>query len=199
MNYYNFSSTKAFLRQKVRSDLRLLGYSETLDSSEIIAEHLANQAVLKDEKPCMALLYSALPLEVDVATIIQSRPCHRYALPRVVPGQSAMECRRFTSNSDLAPGSYGILEPQPGRSSLINVETIDVAVIPGCAFSMSGQRLGQGGGYYDRLMARPEFRAYTIGICFECQFFDQLPTEPHDCEVDCVITEAGVRWQRLTN
>ena len=60
-------------------------------------------------------------------------------------------------------------------------------VVPGVAFSADGVRLGRGKGYYDRYIAREGFRAYTIGVCYDCQMLGQLPCDEHDRRVDSVI------------
>lgn len=68
---------------------------------------------------------------------------------------------------------------------------IDVVIVPGTAFGRDGTRLGQGGGWYDRFLTRVRPDCLTIGVGFEPQLFDDLPTEPHDVPLDMVITDAG--------
>ena len=70
----------------------------------------------------------------------------------------------------------------------------DVVIVPGTAFTVDGDRLGQGGGWYDRFLPGRRDDALTIGIGFEPQIVDSLPTEPHDVRLDCVVTETGPRW-----
>ncbi len=72
--------------------------------------------------------------------------------------------------------------------------TIDVAIVPGVGFAADGQRLGQGGGWYDRFLPQLRSDATVIGIAFEVQVVESLPVEPHDVRVDCVVTEAAARW-----
>lgn len=68
----------------------------------------------------------------------------------------------------------------------------DVVVVPGLAFTVAGDRLGQGGGWYDRFLAEVGAGCTTIGVCFAEQVLDTLPVEPHDIVVDHVVTDAGV-------
>ena len=63
---------------------------------------------------------------------------------------------------------------------------IDLAVIPGVAFTPDGRRLGRGRGYYDRLLARFA-RAYTIGLAFPFQLLEDIPTEPHDIKLNEIL------------
>ncbi|MDJ0769945.1 MAG: 5-formyltetrahydrofolate cyclo-ligase [Ilumatobacter sp.] len=67
---------------------------------------------------------------------------------------------------------------------------VDVVIVPGLAFSLAGDRLGQGGGWYDRFLARTRHDCTTIGVGFEPQVVAELPIEPHDVRVDLVITDA---------
>lgn len=66
---------------------------------------------------------------------------------------------------------------------------LDVVVAPGLAFTRDGRRLGQGGGHYDRFLARLRPDALTVGVCFAEQLLDDLPTEPHDVRLDHVVSD----------
>ena len=69
--------------------------------------------------------------------------------------------------------------------------TVDVVIVPGLAFTVAGDRLGQGGGWYDRFLPRTRPGCTTIGVGFEPQLVESIPTEPHDVRLDVVITDAG--------
>ncbi len=68
----------------------------------------------------------------------------------------------------------------------------DVVLVPGLAFTPGGQRLGQGGGWYDRFLIDVRGDCETVGVCFREQLVDELPTEPHDVAVDRVVTDTGL-------
>jgi 5-formyltetrahydrofolate cyclo-ligase len=68
----------------------------------------------------------------------------------------------------------------------------DVVIVPGLAFTAAGDRLGQGGGWYDRFLATVRSDCVSIGVCFDDQLLDALPVEAHDVAVDHVVTERGV-------
>ena len=67
----------------------------------------------------------------------------------------------------------------------------DVVVVPGLAFTAAGQRLGQGGGWYDRYLAEIRDDCLTVGVCFREQLLAEVPTEAHDVTVDVVVTDEG--------
>jgi len=68
----------------------------------------------------------------------------------------------------------------------------DVVVVPGLAYTAAGDRLGQGGGWYDRYLAQVRADCTTIGVCFAEQIVDMLPVEAHDITMDHVVTDLGV-------
>jgi 5-formyltetrahydrofolate cyclo-ligase len=72
-------------------------------------------------------------------------------------------------------------------ADLVAPEEIDLILIPGLAFTRKGERLGRGGGYYDRFLARVGLRAVKLGICFKEQLLEELPIESHDARVDRVL------------
>lgn len=69
--------------------------------------------------------------------------------------------------------------------------TVDVVLVPGLAFTPMGDRLGQGGGWYDRFLAQVSDRCVTVGVCFAMQICAELPVEPHDVSLTYVVTEPG--------
>ena len=97
---------------------------------------------------------------------------------------------------EMVVGKWKILEPpherwgEPGKE--VPPQEIDLVVVPGVAFSREGGRMGNGQGYYDRLLAqvRPDCR--LIGLCYECQLFDDLIVGSHDVFMDYVVTELAV-------
>lgn len=68
----------------------------------------------------------------------------------------------------------------------------DVVIVPGLAFTAQGDRLGQGGGWYDRFLADVRSDCTAIGVCFAEQIVDSLPVEAHDVVLDRVVTDRGL-------
>ena len=79
-------------------------------------------------------------------------------------------------------------EPDPAICDPVDPESLDLVLIPGCGFDLQRYRIGYGGGFYDRfLLTCPQ--ALTVGLTFEAQVVNQLPTQPWDQPVDLVLTE----------
>jgi 5-formyltetrahydrofolate cyclo-ligase len=98
--------------------------------------------------------------------------------------------------NEMVIGKWKILEPprerwgEPGKE--IAPEEIDLVVVPGVGFSRAGGRMGNGQGYYDRLLERVRPDCVLVGLCYECQLFDDLIVGPHDVFMDKVVTECAV-------
>lgn len=133
------------------------------------------------------LLYISCGGEADTIRIIEEalRLGKHVAVPKC--GENGrMDFFLISSMKELAEGAYGIPEPTGTERPEITDKT--VCIVPAVAFTSSGERLGQGGGYYDRFLELyPKMR--TIGICYSCMLLPELPCEVHDRRVEMVITE----------
>lgn len=78
--------------------------------------------------------------------------------------------------------------PERGAPFPLDPALVDVVIVPGLAFTRGGRRLGQGGGWYDRFLAAVGPGTVTVGVCFDEQIVDDLPTEAHDVAVATVVT-----------
>jgi 5-formyltetrahydrofolate cyclo-ligase len=111
-------------------------------------------------------------------------------------GANKLGLWRLESIEELVIGKWKILEPprdrwgEPGKE--IEPAELDLVVVPGVAFSRRGGRMGNGQGYYDRLLAGVRPDCPLIGLCYECQLFDDLVVGPHDVFMDKVVTESAV-------
>jgi 5-formyltetrahydrofolate cyclo-ligase len=100
------------------------------------------------------------------------------------------------SMDEMVVGKWKILEPprerwgEPGKE--IPPHQLDLVIVPGVGFSRTGGRMGNGQGYYDRLLERVRPDCPLIGLCYECQLFDNLIVGPHDVFMDKVVTEGAV-------
>jgi 5-formyltetrahydrofolate cyclo-ligase len=100
------------------------------------------------------------------------------------------------SLDELVIGKWKILEPPRDRwgeqGKEVPPEKLDLVIVPGVAFSRNGGRMGNGQGYYDRLLANVRNDCPLIGLCYECQLFDDLIVSRHDVFMDKVVTERAV-------
>jgi len=95
---------------------------------------------------------------------------------------------KFTNWQNLEKGPYGIFQPK--NPSNVAGALVDVAIIPGVAFSKSGVRLGYGKGVFDKLLSKT--KTFKIGLAYEFQIVDKIPQEQHDLVMDLVVTEENI-------
>jgi 5-formyltetrahydrofolate cyclo-ligase len=95
-------------------------------------------------------------------------------------------------DKDLEPGAYNI--PEPRKSSLrpYKPDTIDLLLVPGVAFDQSGNRLGYGGGYYDRFFELLKPKTPLVALVFDMQICESIPVEKWDHPVDVIVTEKRI-------
>lgn len=183
---------KAEIRRDMLARLANISTSTADDCSEDAINLLIRQPEFVN---CTAvLLYVAFGHEVKTVGLLEhclQKGKHVYA-PRVAPKHRPEICRITNPAADFEIGSLGILEPRK-EIEAADASLPNFAVIPGLAFDLHGYRLGRGGGFYDRLLADPAFRAYTCGLCFERQVLNNLPREPHDQPVMALATEKQFR------
>jgi 5-formyltetrahydrofolate cyclo-ligase len=103
-----------------------------------------------------------------------------------------MEFRQWDADEDLEMSSYRMMQPK----TLSHVIIPDVVMLPLLAFDACGNRLGQGGGHYDRFLAQNS-NVYKIGLAYDVQEVLNLPTEPHDITLNAIWTEKN--WRIITS
>jgi len=99
----------------------------------------------------------------------------------------------YAGPAALAAGSHAIDEPTGERLGPEVISSAEVIVVPALAADAAGHRLGQGGGAYDRALARAAPGTLTLALVYSGEFFDELPTEPHDISVLAVATPSLLR------
>jgi len=138
------------------------------------------------------MAYATFRSEVDTAPLIAAALAKkkRVLLPRTVVEGRALEPREFAPGALLVAGAYGIPEPPPDAPRADPAD-IDLVIVPGACFDEGGNRLGYGGGYYDRFLPRAG-RAATVGVAFEAQVVPAVPPAEHDVPLGAVVTERRV-------
>ncbi len=133
--------------------------------------------------------YLAMPEEIDLSAL-EGLDRMRTVVPRTEPDNSLT--LHWQSSSPMTRHPYGFDEPDR-TSTPIDLDSIDVVLVPGLAFDRHGNRLGRGAGMYDRLLDALPVGVVRVGVATDATFVDALPTELHDQRVDWVATESGVR------
>lgn len=186
-------TSKATIRKEARTRRRRLGDRDALGQK--INRTLIGSDSFRAAK--RLLLYVDMPEEVQTGDAIRAALEQEKELFVPYCVGDNLHLFHLHDRDELEPGAFGILEPMPelrtDEARHGRVDQMDLIVVPGVAFDHTGNRMGQGRGYYDRLLepiaTRPiGERPHLVGLAFECQLFDFLPSEPHDIKMDHVIT-----------
>ena len=181
---------KQAMRKTIRALEKTLSAGYKADSSAAIARQLL--ALPEYQAAGTVFCFVGTAHEIDTTAILEDALGRgkRLCVPLCM-SLGIMELRQITSLDQLTPGAYGILEP-PADSPAVEADGVDFAVLPCLSCSHSGHRLGQGGGFYDRFLAR--YQGGAVLLCREKLIREDVPLEPHDCPVPWVLTERGL-WE----
>lgn len=174
---------KQELRRLIRSRIAGQDTQALAGMSASICRHLA--LLIQSRSMQRIALFAARPGEVDLMSLVDMLPEQEWYFPVVQDGRR-LSFRRVVHAGDFTEGFRNIREPRPECPPL-EAGKLDLIVLPGAAFTMDGQRLGYGGGFYDTLLEGLDHHVCLVGVCFSCQILDDLPVEPHDRSVDQVI------------
>ncbi len=135
-------------------------------------------------------LYHAMSDEVQTASFVRKWAFHKTIYLPVICGDR-IELYPYTAEEALKPGVFGILEPVP--HALTEKPSPDLIIVPGVAFDRHMNRMGRGKGYYDRLLIEEELRgAIKVGLCFDFQLVDEVPSTAEDIRMDMLVTNKEV-------
>ena len=174
-----------------------LATNEDRINAEIIVNRYLDSEYFK--KADIIFAYSSMKDEIPTERIIQTalESGKRVALPKVISSVSdgaMMEFLLVDGDTLYTSGVYGIMEPgcgervSPGGGN----DRIEI-LIPGLCFDLEKNRIGYGGGYYDRYLAQFDRKRFHVtALAYEYQIFEVIPTDEYDSKVDLVITEN--RW-----
>jgi 5-formyltetrahydrofolate cyclo-ligase len=110
--------------------------------------------------------------------------------------QGPMLFALFQADTALAPNRFGIPEPRTPTAQCLSGQQLDLVLTPLVAFAENGRRLGMGGGFYDRAFAfrrgsAPACKPHLLGLAFELQKVECLPSRPWDVPLDGIVTESA--------
>lgn len=168
--------------------------------SEQIVETLTALPLFQQSRT--VLVYCSYRSEVETLVLLQRclEAGKTVCVPQTVPAESRLLAVAIKDPlTDLGPGYLGIPEPLPHlvESREVGADRLEVVVVPGAVFDRNGNRLGYGGGYYDRFLTQDAPQALRIGLAYSGQLVRSVPALPHDVPLDLLVTENEVlTWKR---
>ena len=161
-------------------------------ASAVLVERLRSLPEMRAARD--VLLYLAMPGEVRVEALAEedTHGSRRWYAPRCAPERRLAVHRYMPGTTVLRRGPFGIREPDPEREPEADPLALDLVVVPALLLSARGDRLGYGGGYYDRFLPRLAPGCVTVGVLPDDLVLPDLPRDPWDRRLPVVVTEARV-------
>ncbi|WP_213608911.1 5-formyltetrahydrofolate cyclo-ligase [Pseudoalteromonas sp.] len=187
-------------RAQIRHDIRKARNNLSKNQQQLAAESLKVNFIqylksMNSAKKSHIALYLSNDGELDTSLLINELWSieHAVYLPVIHPFNGAnLLFQRYEKNSPMRANRYGILEPKLNCSQICPLPALDYLLMPLVAFDKYGNRLGMGGGFYDRTLARLHEENWQqpqlIGLAHECQQVDKLPIESWDVPLKTIIT-----------
>ncbi|OQX79861.1 MAG: 5-formyltetrahydrofolate cyclo-ligase [Candidatus Omnitrophica bacterium 4484_70.1] len=183
---------KESLRREILKKFSSFSDEELKRRSKNVERNLQNLLVYKEARCILA--YYPLRKEVNILGILKEAlekkqvcfPVIDWEKEEIVPYQ-VKDLRR-----DFVRGRMGIKEPDISKTREVELERVDVVIVPGLAFDKRKNRLGRGKGFYDRFLKRLEEKTKKVGVIFDFQLLESLPFNfPQDEKVDLIVTESS--------
>jgi 5-formyltetrahydrofolate cyclo-ligase len=172
---------KVKLRNQIKQLKSLHTDAEKEKQSAIIFMKVEQLSVF--QKANTILLYWSMDDEVSTHNFIEKWWKTKTILLPVVDGNT-LRIKKYAGKQSMKPGEqFGILEPI--GIEFTSFENIDLIILPGMAFDQKNNRLGRGRGYYDKLLETT--KAVRVGVCFDFQYFENIPVEMHDLPMGIVV------------
>ncbi|MBN1298589.1 MAG: 5-formyltetrahydrofolate cyclo-ligase [Actinobacteria bacterium] len=190
------SEEKKQIRQAIQEKRNSMEKETRLAFSEEIANKFLALQQYRDTRSI--LIFYPFRSEADSTFIIKRalKEGKKIILPKVKGKELELYYINDTG-SQLEKSRMGIMEPVDNLCSKAAVEDVDIAVIPGLCFDKNMNRLGFGGGFFDRLIPMLPANIKKIAICFDLQVLDNIPVEKHDKKIDMIITEKSIYSKKI--
>lgn len=186
------------LRRQLRQLRRALSFEQQMQHARLATAHALRSGFLQRSKRIAVFLAQDGELSTEYLIRALWQRQREVVLP-MVQAQGRLQFAPYQPHSVMQANRFGIAEPQVGLKQRLRPQTLEVVFVPLVGFDAHGQRLGMGGGFYDRSFA---FRNHggrkplLIGWAHGCQEVALLDARPWDVRLDGIVTEKGVRWFR---
>ena len=177
--------SKERIRKEIEAQRRALDFQWLEAASARIVERFQTQEAFQSSET--VALYMAFAGEVELGPLFSNcwKLSKRTCIPLFNTKTKVYEMAEVSAATEYRIGHYGIREPL--SPTLLPMDEIDLIAVPGVAFDRKGNRLGRGGGYYDRLLEG--FSGVAAAVAFDFQILPNIPCEAHDKPVHALATE----------
>ena len=184
-------------KQSIRQEIKKVRQSYTKQQIDEASIEITHKLLTLEEFKASSIvfLYAAIAQEVQTRLIFEEAKKHhkKVAFPKVCTNTNTMEFYIVDTLEELIPIKYKstvLYEPNGDEVKKVIPDTQTLMIAPGLAFDYNKNRIGYGGGFYDKYMNK--YHPYVIGICFDFPIKNLLPREPLDCMLNMIISEKQI-------
>lgn len=179
------------LRQEMLSKRRSLDAVVKRTNSNSMKNQLCAWNIYQNAKVIMIYLSMYDEPQTDAIILDALQKQKKVFVPRMLSVYGHMEAVEVHGLDQLATGRLGIREPSQNATVVVPPQSIDLILVPGVAFDVSGNRIGMGAGYYDRFLVQAS-QATLLGVAWQFQVKPNIPSEKHDVTMRFLLTETGI-------
>jgi 5-formyltetrahydrofolate cyclo-ligase len=197
----SITEEKRLIRERVRALRQSLAPEKVQEAGKAVS-HLIRSRILDADMGAVCV-YANTGKEIPTEGLMQDliNDSIRVAVPDWEAWKQRSDLRVVTIEnvSELVRENRVVPQPAITDGRILPIDAFDLFLVPGIAFDMDGNRLGMGGGYFDRLLSHASFTATFTGLAYDFQVVTHLPSEAHDIPVHEVVTPGGIQARGVYN
>lgn len=177
------------IRKKILAKRNILSDKDINKKSDLIIKNLASYI----ENVQNIMIFMDMKTEVKITKLLELHPKKNFFISKITNSKNReMKINKYNKN-ELILHKFGYYESS--SNDFYDEEILDVVIVPALAFDSKKNRIGFGGGYYDTFLEKvrkKNNKALFIGVCYDFQIIDSVPTEKHDVTLDFVVSESKI-------
>ena len=188
-DFKSVAKAKATIRKSIILKRKALSNLKQNEKSLIVTRRLLDMGEFKTSKAVFCFLSTAHEVKTEEVILKAFRLGKDVLVPLLNPQEGDMQVVRISRNTRFAIGKYGVREPSLETREVVSSACIDFVIAPGLAFDIFGNRIGYGGGHYDKLFKNISNDVTRVAVGYDFQIIESVPHSDFDESVHFIVTE----------
>ena len=188
-DFKSVAKAKATIRKSIIQKRKALSNLKQNEKSLIVTRRLLDMGEFKTSKAVFCFLSTAHEVKTEEIILKAFRLGKDVLVPLLNPQEGDMQVVRISRDTRFAIGKYGVREPSLKTREVVSSACIDFVIAPGLAFDIFGNRIGYGGGHYDKLFKNISNDVTRVAVGYDFQIIESVPHSDFDESVHFIVTE----------
>jgi|TARA_B110000263_G_scaffold133834_1_gene116254 5-formyltetrahydrofolate cyclo-ligase len=188
-DFKSVAKAKATIRKSIILKRKALSNLKQNEKSLIVTRRLLDMGEFKTSKAVFCFLSTAHEVKTEEIILKAFRLGKDVLVPLLNPQEGDMQVVRISRDTRFAIGKYGVREPSLETREVVSSACIDFVIAPGLAFDIFGNRIGYGGGHYDKLFKNISNDVTRVAVGYDFQIIESVPHSDFDESVHFIVTE----------